>query len=316
MISIAPEAVFAADGYRIRVTSATEVRYPKEMKSQTDIHPGLWVLYEGKLDKDGLLVASKARFLQTRHAKAKGKVPPNVSPDPEVSESPDGMQVMRVEEINNYEENNNYTVTADQALQARINRIGMSLVPAYQKQLPANDPSKIQFHFYAIDDPKHEVHSFSDGRILVSGLVAARFRNDDQLAAVLADGIAVSLQAKTPAVIQFNGAKFAEVAGAGALGGLTAAAIVVSVQNAEALKAQRARVALQLMAEAGYDPWQAPEAWRLVEPFKLPKDMDKLKYPARSGQQFEILHLIYGKPATTNPTEATSMSQGGANERP
>ena len=29
---------------------------------------------------------------------------------------------------------------------------------------------------------------------------------------------------------------------------------------------ERARMALGVMADAGYDPWQAPEAWRLMDP--------------------------------------------------
>jgi hypothetical protein len=44
--------------------------------------------------------------------------------------------------------------------------------------------------------------------------------------------------------------------------------------------------------------------------------MGKLKYPAQSGQDFEILHLVYGKPAATNASEATSMRHGAANEKP
>lgn len=60
----------------------------------------------------------------------------------------------------------------------------------------------------------------------------------------------------------------------------------------------------------------APETWRLAEPFKLPKDMDKLKYPARSDQLFETLNLICRKPTAMNATEATSRSQGVTNEKP
>jgi hypothetical protein len=314
VISTAPQAVFAADGYRIRMAPATEVRYPKEMKSPADIRPGLWVLYEGKLDQDGLLVASKVRFIESEHAKAKDNVPPPLGPpDPAVAETPDGKQVMQLDA------DTTYTVTADPALQARINRIGMSLVPAYQKQLPANDPSKIKFFFYAIDDPRHELHSSSDGRVLVTGQVAARFKSDDQLAAVLADGIARSLQEQTPVVIQFNRTRLteaAELAGVAALGGGMAATIVMGAEQSAVLNAQRARMALQLMAEAGYDPWQAPEAWRLAGPFKLPKDISKLKYPAQSRQEFDILHLMYGKPAATSEAKVISLTHSGADKKP
>jgi hypothetical protein len=36
------------------------------------------------------------------------------------------------------------------------------------------------------------------------------------------------------------------------------------------------------MADAGYDPYQAPEAWRLLAPERLPKDLARLKAPERS----------------------------------
>jgi hypothetical protein len=40
---------------------------------------------------------------------------------------------------------------------------------------------------------------------------------------------------------------------------------------------ERGCVALGLMADAGFDPWQAPEAWRLLAPGHLPKDPSKLR---------------------------------------
>ncbi len=61
------------------------------------------------------------------------------------------------------------------------------------------------------------------------------------------------------------------------------------------MEEQRARVALALMADAGYDPWQAPEAWRLLAPKKRPKDPDSLAYPERSGYQLRFLDQQYGE---------------------
>jgi hypothetical protein len=58
---------------------------------------------------------------------------------------------------------------------------------------------------------------------------------------------------------------------------------------------QRARIALELMADGGFDPWQAPEAWRLLMTKKAPKDPELLKYPELSGYQLGILNLRYGK---------------------
>jgi hypothetical protein len=67
------------------------------------------------------------------------------------------------------------------------------------------------------------------------------------------------------------------------------------------MQQQRGRVALSLMADGGYDPWQAPEAWRLLTPKHLPANLSALKFPARSNYQLEILKLQY-KTATAVAT--------------
>jgi hypothetical protein len=54
------------------------------------------------------------------------------------------------------------------------------------------------------------------------------------------------------------------------------------------------------MADAGYDPRQAPEAWRLLAPKKMPKDPSLLKYPSRAGYQLSFLRLG-GEPSQSSP---------------
>ncbi len=77
----------------------------------------------------------------------------------------------------------------DNALQARIQRIGATVVPDYQTALPKDHPSKINFQFYAVDSQEHRsVICSNDGLILVPKSVLERLKTDDQLAALLADG--------------------------------------------------------------------------------------------------------------------------------
>ena len=135
---------------------------------------------------------------------------------------------------------------------------------------------------------------------------------------MLADGVAFGLQQEAPKVFEMNGAHLEEAAVLGAanlvpFGGL-AAGSVYYFKDERLLQEQRWRVALQLMADAGYDPWQAPEAWRLAEPGKLPADTGTLKYPDRSGYQFALLNLMYKKAAPTNASEGGS-TQSDADRR-
>ena len=62
------------------------------------------------------------------------------------------------------------------------------------------------------------------------------------------------------------------------------------------MQEERLRIALALMSDAGFDPWQAPEAWRLLaSPKKLPADLASLTYPDSSCYQLGILSLQYAR---------------------
>jgi len=340
VFSTTPELVFAADGYHIRVTPATEVKFPRDVKSAADVHAGMWALYEGNLGKDGLLVAGKVRFVSTDHPKAKSDKAPGDSSapaaTPQAPASGDQAAKVNTQTPNNAPsqpedqiidrrteldlDGESYAISKDEALKSRVRRIGMSLVPAYQKQLPEGDSSKIQFEFITLKYPMRDEQTSSQGLILVSAKLAARFKNDDQLAAVLADGIAYSLQQQAPIVLQMNRTNLEWATSMAAANLVPYAGLAVSsvytYEIEKALKEQRSRVALELMADAGYDPWQAPEAWRLAKPNKLPADTSTLKYPDRSGYQLSILNLMYKKAAPTHAAESGSTADTSASGKP
>jgi Domain of unknown function (DUF5666) len=345
VITAAPNLVFAADGYRILVTPATEISFHGNVKSLADVRTNLWVHYEGKLDKDGLLVADKAQFLPAKPATIKavkgleeadwqfdapqsrlsgesgrqdGSQPPYDVSDQEAVLTKDGS--VKFGPIGH-----TYRIPADQALQMRVRRIGMRLVPAYQKLLPVNDPSKIHFRFWAFDARKIRTEACSfDGLILIPMQLAARLKNDDQLAAVLADGVAFNLQRQRARIIEENRAvlgaeaatlavqAFVPMVGLPYLIGSNYAAS----KDQEAMVEQRGRLALELMADAGYDPWQAPEAWRLAAPKELPMDTSKLNYPDQSGYQLGVLKLLYRKPTASQVEVGAPAAEGGVNGKP
>ena len=351
VIATTPDLVFAADGYIIRVTTQTEISLAKNMKSATDLRAGQWVVYEGKLDHSGLLVADKVRFLADKQMQEnQGQGPADSSHPPEtpsgdadlaakdISSPPNdalcqtGDLAIEGDEIllGNYKVSGypTYKISKDRDLQARVRRIGISLIPGYQNRLAPEDPSKIHFLFCVVDDGAREEFTspatFQAGWVLVPAPLAMRFKSDDQLAAVLADGIARSVQKQAPPVIQVTPAGVVEAAGlVGANfipgGGLVAYAVASSTFGKYADRAseeQHERIALQLMADAGYDPWQSPEAWRLAKPKKLPPDTSTLKYPDRSGYQLSILNLMYKKPAPTNSADSGPTANPSASKKP
>jgi hypothetical protein len=56
--------------------------------------------------------------------------------------------------------------------------------------------------------------------------------------------------------------------------------LIAAQRDGRRMENARGRMELALMADAGYDPHQAPEAWRRLSPGSLPKDLTKLKNPS------------------------------------
>ena len=110
----------------------------------------------------------------------------------------------------------------DVAMQARIDRIGSSLIPAYQRSLPTSDPSRIRFRFQLIDATNwKDAFASPSGIILVPFQIVNYLQNDTHLATVLADNVARVLEKQT-----YRGQRgrekmtIAEIA-SGVLGGLS-----------------------------------------------------------------------------------------------
>lgn len=317
VISSGPEPVFRADGFPVRITAATETSFHGDLKTLADVGVNTWLRYEGKRDKEGILVAAKARFMRVKAKPLKtvnGIETYNMHFEaPDTASGKDGQIMLGA--IGTW-----YKIPANRILQERVARVGMSLVPAYQRQLPEDDPFKIHFHFYALEDDKlrGELCSMHGGLILIPMHLLDRMKNDSQLAAVLADGIAFTVQQQaTRLLIEERVALGMEAASLALIAFSPAVALDLAINGAMPntkeqmlMEEQRGRVALALMTDAGYDPRQAPEAWRLVQPKHLPKDVGSLKYPDRSGYQLGILDLQYktAKDETSHPVVPTAAA--------
>jgi hypothetical protein len=310
--SIDGDHVFQADGYRVRVDATTETAFSGSLKTLADVVPGSWIHFEGVLDQTGVLAARKAEFFPPGFRRVFTAMGPKNTKNTEDYQpithdsllDAGGHFVNPHTKVRLSDAGGScgwHRVPADQQLQERVERIGMSIVPAYQKQLPPNDPSRIPFRFYAVADDKfRSVLACNLGLVLVPKNVVGRLQNDEQLAAVLADGVAFNLQRQLVTITLADGAGVsADVAGALVGGGLGLWATDVLVERtigrevALRLERARARISLQLLADAGYDPWQAPEAWRLLAPNEAPKDLQALTYTREGKYQLSILNLQY-----------------------
>jgi hypothetical protein len=323
VITAGTEPVFRADGYALRVNSGTNVRFSGGPTSLIEVGTNFWVRYEGEPNGSGEIVLSTAEFIKRKLHKPKRDSKVSLA---QVTTFPQGSMIdfdlsFRTDSENRRTEDAGgdcgsgwYPVPADAALQDRVRRVGVSVVPQYQRDLPDDDPAKIPFRFYAIEEPYMRFElACEDGLILVPVTAVERMQNDSQLAAVLADGVAANLQRQNVRM-QMETRLIDAAESAAWMGGMYAGAAgfagksIVMSQIQRKMEQQRGRIALALMADAGLDPSQAPEAWRMLAPGKLPKNLAKLKYPARSQYQLEILRLQLKPAASSTSTPITDQA--------
>jgi hypothetical protein len=335
VVTAASEPVFEADGYHLRIPAGATIKFAGDLKSLEDIGPNVWVKYTGLRDANGDLVASQAEFAPARLSRTKALIEagaygtnPNapkfaklaVQQSGAIAEDKlidaNGRMVSTRAKIR-FSDSGGWCgwhrVPADQVLQARVLRVGMSVVPAYQKDLQPNNPWKIPFRFYAVDDKDNRFAlACNDGLILVPRQVAERLKSNDQLASVIAVAVAYNLMRQSARLDSRDylllGVEVASVVpyvSVGSLGmyaGADAAAFGLSHEMIVQLQEECERMAIAITAEAGYNPWQAPEAVRLLAPKELPADTRQLKYPNQAGYELAFLHLQYGHKQVTKPS--------------
>jgi predicted Zn-dependent protease len=151
-------------------------------------------------------------------------------------------------------------------VQERVDRIGNSLIPAYQRDLPADDPTKVDLRFQVVDGAKRrDAMTLSNGIVLIPEQLVVRLESDAQLAAVLADNIACALEKQDlraiPARRALTASDVSLWAGGAFVPGLGLAPVVTDgvtkSQMQRHAEEQSGRVSLVLLRQAGYDITEA-----------------------------------------------------------
>ncbi|MGA2888769.1 MAG: hypothetical protein ABSE51_12020 [Terracidiphilus sp.] len=332
VIAAGSEPVFRAGGYTLRITPATEVRFGKGLQAMSEVGTNTFAIFKGQPDTSGAIVATRAIFARLKLPKGE--------PDPNAVQvttfRPGGVIDAGLgfgAGPKSFPQENHggwcgwYDVPADSVAQEHIRRLGTKVVPQYQRDLPADDPAKIPFRFYVVEDDYIRSEIFCDnGLVLVPATVVSRLHNDDQIAAVLADGIAgeLQLQATDARGFTFTPTEDAELMAAGLVAfafpiASGTAGLVIHSQVARAMEHERGRIALVFLTDAGFDPRQAPEAWRLLAPHSPPKNPAKLKYPERSLYLKSILesqNTTASGAAAPQADQTATVTPGSSNAAP
>jgi hypothetical protein len=300
----APVLSIRADGYRIQITGNTKVEWGPPLQSIADVKAGDWIKYKGKQDAAGVLVAASAQIGPNSIGSGEEKLRAEKDYDP--SAVPADARQNYLKDVFTLEgfDPRRFAPFRNDEMQARIEKIGASLVPAYQRSLPKSDPARIDFRFQLIDSKRfRDARALPSGIILVPHQVVERMQNDSQLAAVLAGAISGALERQ-----EYREKGRQKAAIATSLGGafvpyarssLVSAGIYSEEAILEMEVEQRGRVSLALMRDAGYEIDQAPLAWWLLDSEK-PEPLYDIEIPDRALNLYRILGEVWNNPAGGN----------------
>lgn len=292
--------IFIADGRRIRVEPTTQVLFQpnksqkkaaetnakvknnkkdakvdeievvetEPLKDVSEVKAGMFVTYEGIEQADGTVLASKVVFVKNELEKGEDKMWQSMKIRQKdsnfIEKTPGELKVSTV---------GKFKLLPNKEVQDYVQRIGQSLVPAYQKALPDTDPQKINFRFYVVNDKDANAFALANGIVVVNSGMLELLKNEAQLAAVMAHEISHATQEHTWRQMNKDkgkrtalllGSLAASLAGvpAGPLLNLTLGAMVNGFQRR--LENQADRIGLEYMVAAGYDPREAPQVWKLM----------------------------------------------------
>ena len=272
-----------ADGQVIRITEATKVVFkPTErekklakaksnqvdeeeeefesLKSLEQVTIGMSMTYEGKRDREtGRILAERVEFSTNDLENGEAKLWKSLKTSIKTSQAlkPGELKVDGV---------GKFKLLPDPEVQDYVARIGRSLIPAYQSEIP--------FQFHVVLDDSANAFATPNGIVVVNSGMMELLENEAQLAAVLGHEIAHATHEHTWRQQQYHKGKRLAIGLAGAFAagyGLQGLADLADLVNgaiasghSRSLENQSDRVGLQYMVAAGYDPRQAPVVWKLM----------------------------------------------------
>jgi hypothetical protein len=302
-----PRLVVEADGYYIVIPHRVAVKGRSPLSGQIP-RVNEWINYSGRFDRAGFVVVHRiavskfalSKRLRKGLTKSKGKLTAPAYGNGAGGDGKDG----EIAAPYIFGRRNTARIPADWELQQQVQDIGERLIPACQRRLAANDPQKIDFRFYVVDDKSYFQNigaaiGSPDGIVIIPEQTIARLRNDDQIAAILAQGVAEALEWQVPpSVVGANGPALIEAA---QMAGPYAGLALSSIGLYEMLHGkypvrydplQTERVALSLVHDAGYDVRQAPVALQILD-YRDAKHPLALRPPLQSMYLSNLVRLEY-----------------------
>ena len=298
----AADRTIRADGFLLHLTPGTILTIAPPLLAGAALATNLWIDYHGTRQIDGSVLVDRANLRKNLVNHTEGQLRQNSEFDP-AAVTPEDRQGAFSKHFRGLDPKR-IPAVANPQLQARIDRIGTSLIPAYQRSLDPADPTRIHFRFQLVDLPREpRTITLPSGIILVPTQFLDRLANDSQIAALLAQSIADALEkddlrlqptknARSAASLAAVGAEFF-VPGTSLATSLTGAGVQARVQTLQ--REQRNRVSLCLLDDAGYDLREAPLAlWILASEKSSHPGLAPL--PSEAAYLYQVLGTNFRHP--------------------
>jgi len=238
----------------------------KPLQSLSDIGPGVYLTYKGVENLNGSLIASDVVFVKNEKTKQEKELWHKLRIKEKESKKANSFDKMKLG-------GTEYKVLQEDEIQEYVNRLGKSLVPEYQRNLPDDDENKIPFRFVVIHEKDFNAGAYATGTVVINHDVFNFIENEAQLAFLLSHEIAHATQEH--AVRQMNDRKktrtwlkIGAIASYAMGYGLIARSLAITEQAMQAgyarsVENQADRIGMANMIQSGYDPREAPRVWRI-----------------------------------------------------
>jgi Peptidase family M48/Domain of unknown function (DUF5666) len=274
--------LICADGQRIIVSPATAVSLKPNLAERRNsardkdkssdgpnftpdsVNLDTFVHYEAVRQPDGSIQAQKVEFQHAEVAIGEARMRRRFAPrviEPDYAGFQPGELKMHWA---------TFKIVPNHHAQDYISRLGNSLIPAHQKDLPDGDPLKIPFKFYLVDKKSFNAASYPNGVVIVNAGVFGVLENEAQLAFVLSHEISHAVEKHVWLQHQYHRNELIALRAGGAFipyGGAFVGDLLASGirnQYSRSLENQADRVGLEWMLAAGYDIREAPQSWKAV----------------------------------------------------
>jgi hypothetical protein len=260
------------DGQRIKLETNAKIKGADEWKSRdfnsfNDMMLGSEARVEGVRKSDGIVYAARITTKPNSFTKSEKELRLKLSQNLNLTGvEVDAGAVKQLSNGNVEIGGKKFKLVESLEVQTYVNKVGFKLVPRYIKDLDRNDPSKLSFRFYAVEDPTPNAFAFADGSVFIHTGLLKILKNEAQLAGVIGHEMAhatyehsrrtnESLLVKVPVV--------GEKLGVLSKGDLVTFGLGVFANKfSRDMENEADRVGLRYMFDAGYDPRESPKVWR------------------------------------------------------